>query len=99
MSTVMIRATVRNESVGELETAVGKMFAAIEREGPDGVRYASCKLPDGVTFVVFLSLDDPQNNPLTAIPEFLEFQNGLRGWIAGPPTPEPLTVLGSYRLF
>jgi hypothetical protein len=66
------------------------------------VRYASTKLADdGTTFVVLLELDgaDGTANPLTAVPEFVEFQNELKDRLAGPPTAEQLEVVGSYRLF
>jgi hypothetical protein len=99
MNVMMIRPTVKTESVDELEVAVEKMFAAIEQAKPEGVRYASCKLADGVTFVVLLALDGGIDNPLLAVPEFREFQENLRKWIVEPPIPDQLTVLGSYRLF
>jgi len=47
--------------------------------------YASCKLPDGVTYVILLGLDDDENNPLTSVPAFRDFQENLKTWIAEPP--------------
>jgi hypothetical protein len=99
MNVMMIRPKIKAEHLDEVDAAVEKMFAAIAREKPEGVRYASCRLPDGVTFVVLLALDDGIDNPLPAVPEFREFQDKLRTWIAEPPIPDQLTVLGSYRLF
>lgn len=52
-----------------------------------------------MTFVVLLELDDGIENPLVQMPEFVAFQEGLREWMAEPPILEPLTVIGSYRLF
>ena len=99
MNVLMVRAKVKAESVTEAEAAAEKMFAAIEQAQPEGVRYASCKLADGVTFVALLQLDEGVENPLPAIPEFREFQASLKDWVDGPPTPEELTVVGSYGLF
>ena len=65
---------------------------------PQGVGYASAKLPEGRTFVILLALEGAEN-PLTAVPEFRDFQQRLPGWLAGAPTPEQLTVVGSYNLF
>jgi hypothetical protein len=76
-----------------------EMFAAIEAAAPRGVRYASCKLPDDETFVILLELDDDENNPLSAVPAFRDFQADLPGWVAGSPVVEQLTPVGSYRLF
>jgi len=98
MSTIQIRAQVRDDAVAEVEAAATAMFAAIDAAAPRGVRYGSAKLADGVTFLVTLQVDG-DDNPLTAIPEFNEFQAGLRGWLAGPPVVEPLTVVGSYQLY
>lgn len=98
MSTIQIRAKVRDDAVTEVEAAATAMFAAIEAAAPSGVRYGSAKLADGVTFVVTLHLDG-EDNPLAAIPEFNRFQAGLPGWLAEPPVVEPLSVVGSYRLY
>jgi hypothetical protein len=99
MNVMMLRAKVRAESVAEVEAAATSMFAAIDAAQPQGVRYASCRLPDGVTFVVLLALEDGTDNPLAAVPAFTEFQANLKQWIAEPPIPEQLHVVGSYRLF
>lgn len=99
MSVLMVRAKVKERHVAEVEAAAEKMFAAIADAEPDGVRYASCKLADGVTFVVLLEVADGVENPLLSLPAFSEYQEMLKGWIAEPPTPEQLTVVGSYRLF
>jgi hypothetical protein len=99
MSVMMVRSTVKAESVGDVEAAARTMFDAIEKAQPDGVRYASCRLGDGVTFVAVLEIDDGIDNPLAALPEFRAFQQSLPNWLAEPPTPEQVTVVGSYRLF
>jgi len=99
MSVLMIRAKVEPTMVAEVEKAATSMFAAIEAAQPDGVRYASCRLPDGVTFVALLALDKGIDNPLEAIDEFRAFQASLKGWLAEPPSAEPLQIIGSYQLF
>jgi hypothetical protein len=99
MNVLMVRSKVKDDIVAEVEAAVTKMFAAIEQAQPRGVRYASCRLPDGLTYVAMLTLEDPAANPLAAIPAFTEFQESLKGWLAEPPSVEQLTVAGSYALF
>lgn len=98
MPLLMIRSKVDASHVAEVEAAVERAFAAIGRARPAGVRYASARLDDGETFVVLLDVEG-QDNPLNAIPEFVEFQDRLKDWIVEPPVPERLTVVGSYRLF
>ena len=99
MSLMMVRAKVKDESVAEVEVEAEKMFTAIAEAEPGGVRYALCKLADGVRFVVLLEVDDEVENPLLSLPEFNEYQANLKDWIAEPPMVEQLTVVGSYRLF
>jgi hypothetical protein len=99
MAVTMIRARVKPERVGEVEAAAAKLFSALEREQPNGIRYASAKLADGVSFVILLELADGTANPLVALPEFMEFQDGLKTQLSEPPAQEQLTVVGSYRLF
>ncbi|TVT57405.1 hypothetical protein FNH05_07455 [Amycolatopsis rhizosphaerae] len=99
MSVSMVRAEVQADKVADVITGAQKMFSAIEEAQPEGVRYASCLLPDGVTFLALLEVEEGIENPLPALPAFREFQENLRGWLAGPPSPEPMRVIGSYRLF
>jgi hypothetical protein len=99
MSVLTVRAKLKEEHVAEAEAAVKRMFAAIEREGLEGIRYASVRLEDGVTFLAVLELEDGVENPLPGLPEAQEFYAGLPGWYDGPPEVGPGTVIGSYRLF
>jgi hypothetical protein len=100
MTVMMIQSRIKPECVAEVEAAARTMFAAIDEAQPDGVRYASSKLPDGETFVVLLQLEDGvDGNPLAQIPEFGAFQARLNDWTAGPPIFHPLEIVGSFRLF
>lgn len=99
MTVMMLRAKIKPECIPDVEAAVTKTFTAIEHAQLQGVRYASCRLTDGVTYVILLQLDDATNNPLPTVPAFQEFQANLPNWLAEPPSPEQLTVVGSYRLF
>lgn len=99
MSVRMVRVKIRPDKTAELGKATKEMFAAIEAAQPQGVRYASSKLPDGESYVILLALDDDETNPLVAIPAFREFQENLGPLLAGPPAVEELTPVGSYRLF
>ena len=96
---LMLQATVRPECVAELEAAARNMFAAIEAVRPEGLHYSSWHSSDGVTFVALLALDEGVENPLPAIAEFQDFQAGLGTWLAAPPVPDQMTVVGSYGMF
>jgi hypothetical protein len=99
MSVHMVEAKINADSVDEVEAGAKKMFAALNEAQPEGIRYASCLLPDGETFLAFLEVDEGVENPLPALPEFQEFLERVEASRAAPPNVQPLTVVGSYRLF
>ena len=99
MSVHMVEAKVRREGVADIQAAAKKVFAAIDEAQPEGLRYASCLLPDGETFLALLQLDDGLENPLPGLPEFQEFIEHVESQRAEPANVQPLTVVGSYRLF
>ncbi|MCX4576599.1 hypothetical protein [Streptomyces sp. NBC_01571] len=96
MAVLMVRATVKPECVDELEAALRRMFTAIEAARPKGVRYASYRLADGVTYLAELEIADGIGNPLPEIQEFREFQAALKDWLAAPPAVEHFEVRGAY---
>jgi hypothetical protein len=63
MNVLMVRSKVKAKSVAEVEAAITKVFSAIERARPAGVRYASSRLEDGVTFVALLELEGGSTTP------------------------------------
>jgi hypothetical protein len=99
MSVQMARAKIKAESVTDVQAATKKMFAAINEAQPEGIRYASCLLPDGETFVALLQVDDGADNPIPGLPEFRELQECVEGSRVEAPNVQPLKVIGSYRLF
>lgn len=99
MSMMIVRSTIKAEHVAEVEAAARAMFSEIDAAQPQGVRYTSSKLADGVTFVAILELQDGVENELPKIRAFREFQGSLKDWVEAPPIPEQLTVVGSYRSF
>lgn len=99
MSVSLVHYTVQEDRIAEVEAGIRKMFSALEQEQPDGVHFALCKLPDGVTFVGVVELDGT-DNPLFGVASANEYRDSLPNWVVGqPPAPHPLEVMGSYRLF
>jgi len=99
MSVFMVTAKIKPENAAECDEAAKTMFAEIEKANPQGVRYTSCKSPDGVTYVAILELADGTDNPLPGIAAFREFQENLKKWLSGPPAAENMTVVGSFRSY
>jgi hypothetical protein len=99
MSVQMAQAKIKTDSVTDVEAATKKMFAAISAARPEGIRYASLLLADGETFVALVQVDDGVENSIPGLPEFRELQGIVEGSRSEPPNVQPLTLIGSYRLF
>ena len=94
---VMVRYTVKPESADDNVRRIQAVFAALERDRPDGIRYASFKLPDNVSFVHLASIE-AETNPLTALAAFKEFAGTIRERCVEPPVTSELEEIGSYRV-
>jgi hypothetical protein len=103
MSVLMLTTKVKEENAADAQAALEKLFKELEQAQPAGVRYATTRLSDGVTFVAFLEVEnseDPlRDNPLRALPAHAELLENLKQWVAEPAAVEHMTVVGSYRLF
>jgi hypothetical protein len=97
MRIITLRSKVKKESLANFEVAIEKMISAIKQEGPEGIRFTSCKLPDSETFVALLELEEGADNPLPGIAAAEEFRESLKNWVVEPPIREELEVVGSYR--
>jgi len=99
MKRVMVRYRVRADQAGENERYIGQVFAELEREQPAGLRYASFKLDDGVSFVHIASIETADGvNPLVALPSFKEFSARIKDRCDEPPVTAELHEVGAYRL-
>jgi hypothetical protein len=97
VSVMMLRTKVRPEYAAEAETGVKALFEALAEARPEGIKYSSYRLADGVTYIVVLEVADGVENPLPQIEAFRQFQASLKGWLAEPPAPDQLEVIGSYQ--
>ncbi len=96
MGTVIVRYRTREDTAEENQRLVEQVFAELEQSAPDGVRYASFRMADGVTFVHVAHMDGP-DNPLAELAAFREFQSTIGDRCAEPPSPQGATVVGAYR--
>lgn len=98
MSTMfVVRYATRPEAADENQTAVEKVFAELTEARPDGLRYATFRLADGVTFV-HVAVMEGEHNPLTEVAAFAEFQAGITDRLAAPVDRSEATLVGSYRV-
>lgn len=93
----IVRYQTRPEAAEENQRLVEKVFAELAATDPGGVRYASFRLADGVSFV-HVVVHEGDDDPLAASPAFAEFQRGIGDRVTGPPEAGAADVVGSYRL-
>jgi hypothetical protein len=95
--TKVIRYRTKTESADENERLIRAVFAELATQNPDGLRYASFRLDDGVSFLHVAVLDG-EENPLSTSAAFGEFQSGINDRCDEGPIPSDATVIGNYQL-
>jgi hypothetical protein len=100
MKRVMVRYKVKADRAAENERFITAVFAQLTHEAPAGLRYATFKQDDGVSFVHIASIETAEgSNPLNAMSAFNEFTAQIRDRCEEPPVAVDLHEVGSYRLF
>jgi hypothetical protein len=97
MRHVMVRYRVNPESAAENETLVRAVYSELAATEPAGLRYATFRHDDGVTFIHVAQTPD-ELNPLDRVAAFNEFQAGLKDRCAEPPALSKLTLVGSFGI-
>ncbi len=100
MKRVMVRYKVKADRAGENETFIKAVFEQLRRESPAGLRYASFKQPDGVSFVHIASIETTDGrNPLGETAAFKAFTAEIKARCDEPPVAVELNEVGSYQFF
>jgi hypothetical protein len=97
MKRVMVRYKVKPEQVAKNEELVRAVYAELEATDPGGLRYATFKLDDGVSFVHIAETEDGAN-PLPKVKAFKEFLDDIGARCDEPPATTELEPIGSYRV-
>jgi hypothetical protein len=97
MRTVMVRYRVKPDRAGENQRYAEKVFEELDAKRPEGLRYATFKLPDGVSFVHFAAIEAPES-PLRALASFQAFTEKIAERCEEAPVLAELTSVGNYRL-
>ena len=95
MKRIMVRYKVKPDQVAANERLVRDVYDELARTRPEGLRYGTFKLDDGVSFV-HLALHGAEN-PLRGVEAFGRFQEGIRDRCDEPPVVAELDEIGSYR--
>ena len=96
----MVSYKVKADRVAENVRAAAAVYEALRLARPVGLRYATFRLGDGVSFVHIVSHEAADGaNALTALPAFKAFSAGVRERCVEPPQRVEMTEIGSYGFF
>lgn len=98
MGSSMIRYKVRQDRADENESLVKAVYDQLDRERPEGLHYATFKLPDGVSFMHIVFESDQPGRILNEVAAFKAFVAEIESRCEEPPVATELTVVGSYRV-
>ena len=100
MKRVMISYKIKSDQVERNEELVRDVYEELSRVRPDGFRYATFKLEDGVTFVHIASYDEDAEFSLPRdSAAFGRFQDGIEERYDEPAVVMQTEEIGSYRFF
>src|SRR4029079_4271123 len=98
MDSTMVRYKVRPERADENVALVQAVYAELARVEPDGPRYATFRLPDGVSFLHVVIETDQPGQILGQIAAFRAFQQDIEDRCEEPPVATEIRLVGSYGL-
>ena len=98
MKQVMVRYKVKPERVAENEQLVRAVYEELHRTRPDGLRYATFRLEDGVSFVHVAFEEEEGQGRLPRVAAFQEFQREIADRCDEQPVVTVLRQIGSFGL-
>jgi hypothetical protein len=97
MKRTLIRYKTKPEATDANAKLVEAVFAELKAKTPEGVRYLSLRLDDGV-FVHFVEQEGEGPSPLLKLDAFQAFQSGIRERCIDSPQASGATILGNYQM-
>ena len=98
MKRVVVQYKVKPDQIAKNEELVRAVYEELDRAQPEGLRYGTFRLEDGVSFV-HLHEREGEENALSELEAFKRFQEGIGERCDEPPAVTELTEIGTYRLF
>lgn len=100
MKTLLVRYKLLPERVEENERLVRAVFERLAASRPSGVRYATFKAADSLTFFHLARIEAPGGvNPLADLEEFKAFTARIAERCSEPPVTTVLEEVGAYEVF
>ena len=77
MKQVVVQHRIKPDRADENQRLVEKVSEELADRDPGGLRYATFRMADGVSFIHVAVINDPNANPLGETAAFAEFQGEL----------------------
>jgi hypothetical protein len=97
MKQIMVRYKVWPDKAAANVELVRAVYDELHRSLPDGLRYATFQLDDGVSFIHLHSDASPDGDALRHVAAFGDFQAGIAERCEDAPVVTELREIGSYR--
>jgi hypothetical protein len=99
MNRIIVRYKVKEDKAQQNIKYIQDVFRALEKTKPEGLRYATFRLEDGVSFVHIASIETVDGaNPLAALDEFKAFTQDIASRCEEPPVASAAETIGNYRV-
>jgi hypothetical protein len=98
MGSSMVRYKVRPDRADENVALVKAVYEQLDRERPDGLHYATFRLPDGVSFMHVVFESDQPGRVLNELAAFKAFVTDIESRCDEPPVASEITLVGSYAI-
>ena len=98
MGSSMVRYKVFPDRADENVALVQAVYEQLAQEQPEGLHYATFRLPDGVSFMHIVVETDQPGRILGELAAFKAFQADIESRCEEPPAATEITLVGSYRV-
>ena len=98
MGSSMVRYKVKPDRAEENVALVQAVYAELAEKRPEGLHYATFRLPDGVSFMHLVIETDQPGAILGKIAAFQAFQADIAARCDELPVAVEITLVGSYAV-
>jgi hypothetical protein len=98
MGSSMVRYKVRPDRAADNVALVRAVYEQLADERPEGLHYATFRLPDGVSFMHVVFETDQPGRILNEVAAFKAFAADIESRCEEPPVATELTLVGSYSM-
>jgi len=98
MASTLVRYKVRPDRAEENVALVEAVYAELARVRPEGLRYATFRFPDGVSFMHLVVETDRPGSILGQIAAFQAFSAEIESRCEEPPVVTEISLVGSFGI-